>query len=303
MKEYVEKGVEENVLEKYKEMKAKMEAGIEVKEVVGPLQQALTKRKGTITIIAEYKRKNSFGKEGRISDVFVPELVSATFREYGASAIAIMADERMGGCNYDDIKKFVEEQRRAQNEVPGPVPIINNDLIIDELQVAQTAAYGCAACVISVPIAGNDLKTLVQAANAIGVEPIVSVSSADEAQIAVDAGARIISVIHLDDDDSFSAAVDSIQLPEGATLCTIANVFSRSKNDVQEIQQAWSLRDRGFNCVWIGEALYKAGADAVETPGNIIKSMKSKSSVKWASPKVSTGKGEGAREYLGDLLM
>jgi indole-3-glycerol phosphate synthase len=31
--------------------------------------------------------------------------------------------------------------------------------------------------------------------------------------------------------------------------------------------------------------------------------MKAKSSVKYASPKARSGKGEGAREYLGDILM
>jgi hypothetical protein len=41
----------------------------------------------------------------------------------------------MGGCTYEDLKAFVEDQRRSQNLVPGPVQIINSDLIIDELQL------------------------------------------------------------------------------------------------------------------------------------------------------------------------
>jgi hypothetical protein len=31
--------------------------------------------------------------------------------------------------------------------------------------------------------------------------------------------------------------------------------------------------------------------------------MAAKSSVKWASAKAMGGKGEGAREYLGDIMM
>ena len=73
--------------------------------------------------------------------------------------------------------------------------------------------------------------------------------------------------------------------------------------DLEEVEEAWMCRDRGFNAVWLSDALYKSGSDPGEHPGAIINSCKAKSSVKWASPKARSGKGEGATEYLGDLMM
>ena len=287
LKKYVQDGIDDSVMSVYKEMKAAM-ANVDLSEQSpGPLQESLTKRKGTVTVIAEFKRKNSEAENGYINtEVFAPELLSPVFREYGAAACAVMADERMGGCTYDDLAAMVEEQRRAQNEVPGPIPVINNDMIIDELQVARTAAMGCVACVISLEICGEeDTTTLLKAAKAANVEAIVSVSSAEQAQKAVDLGARLISVIHVDGVDDKVAVIQDLVIPEGQKVCTIANILARNNKQLQEIEEAWALRDKGFNAVWVGEALYKSGADFSEHPGAIIRSMKSKSSVKWASPK------------------
>ena len=139
-------------------------------------------------------------------------------------------------------------------------------------------------------------------AQAVELECIVGVETAEEAQQAVDLGANMISVT-VDGADAKEQVIANLVVPEGRTVTTIANI--RAYNDKQwlEVEEAWSLRDRGFNCVWVGDALYKSGTDMAETPAAIIKALKSKSSVKYASPKVYTGKGEGAREYLGDLLM
>jgi len=317
LRKYVQDGVEEDVMAVYKQMKAKLEKSDDDGELdlqnqkVGPLQESLTRRKGTITVIAEYKRTMSDKSGGgdRISDVFEPDLLSPQFREYGASAIAVMADERMGGCTYQDLKAFVEEQRRARTEVPGPLPVINNDLIVDELQIARTAAYGADACVLTYGVVvsggeGGELVNLLKASKAAGLETIVAISSRDEAQGAIDAGARMICVVNaVDGVDAKVEAIADLQVPEGQQVCTIASILARSDNQLQEVEEAWAIRDKGFNAAWVGEALYKAGMDAIEHPGSIIRSMKSKSSLKWASPKAYSGRGEGAREYLGDIMM
>ena len=72
---------------------------------------------------------------------------------------------------------------------------------------------------------------------------------------------------------------------------------------LEEVEEAWVLRDQGFTSVWVSDALYKSGNDPSEHSGAIIRAMCAKSSVKWASAKAMGGKGEGAREYLGDILM
>lgn len=307
LKEYIQNGVEDHVMEKYQRLKEQNLETIDLRAhrrdaPKGPLQEQLHRRKGTLTVIAEFKRKNA--AIGMIPDLFAPELLSPTFREFGASGIAVLADEKIGGCTYDDLAQFVEEQRRARSEVPGPVTVINNDLIIDELQVARTAAYGAGACVVTLGVVGPEqCELLLRAAVALDLEAIVAVSSAEEAQTAIDLGARMINVVGVEGVDDKVAIVEGLNIPEGEIVTVIASILVKKDKNVQEIEEAWALRDKGFNCAWVGDVLYKAGTDSTETPGSIIKSMKSKSSLKWASPKVYTGRGEGAREYLGDILM
>jgi indole-3-glycerol phosphate synthase len=104
----------------------------------------------------------------------------------------------MGGCTYADMQTFVEDQRRSRNDVPGPVAVINNDLIIDELQIARTAAYGVSAVVLSLDLLGKDETTkMLKAAKEVDVEAIVAVSSKEEAQQAIGIGARMISVVNV----------------------------------------------------------------------------------------------------------
>jgi indole-3-glycerol phosphate synthase len=277
----------------------------EHEEVVGPLQERLTRRRGTLTVIAEFKRKLAdSGYLKKPDDVFVPELLSSEFREFGAQGIAVLADDRMGGCSYDDLALFVEDQRRSHMEVPGPVPVINSDVIVDEFQIARTKAVGAAAVVLNLGLLGaDDLQKMLTASRALELEAIVAVSSKDEAQQAIDMGARMISVVNVNGAEAKTEVISGLNIPEGATVTTIANIIHRNDKSLGEVEEAWECRDKGFNCAWISDALYKAGNSASEHPGAIIKSMSAKSSVRWASPVAKSGRGEGAREYLGDILM
>ncbi len=306
VREYVEGGIEDSVMEKVIEMKKNLESVPSAAERdlagPGPVQEGLTKRKGTISIIAEYK-KNFIVQSGFADDMFDPEVMSPVFREFGAKAIAVLADKRMGGCDYDDVVSIVKEQEAAQGEMPGPCPVISSDLIVDELQIARSAAAGAKAVLITYDVAKEKTSFLINCAHAIGLESIVSVSSKEEAQIAIDAGARMISISGVDDVDDKVAAITNLEVPENAQVLKIANILANDNKALEEVEEAWVCRDKGFNAVWVSDCLYKSGNDPSEHAGAIIRGMAAKSSVKWASAKAMGGKGEGAREYLGDILM
>ena len=305
LREYISGGIEDSVMEQYKIIKEALSSSEDgdVETKAGPFQQSLTKRKGTITVIAEYKRKLS--DSGYIKGIFDPEILSPEFREFGASGIAVMADEKMGGCTYKDLQDFVEEQRRAKNEVISSVPIINNDLIIDELQIARSAAYGCKAVVLQLDLLGEELTSkLLRASRAVGLEVIVAVATNEDAKKAVEIGATMLSVINVQDLDERANVISGINNDDGKPIITmIANINARNNKGLEEVEEAWACRDKGFHCVWVGDVLYKSGNNEVEHPGAILKAMTAKSSLRWASPQAYSGRGEGAREYLGDILM
>jgi len=300
---YCEGGVDDKVMEQVQIMKTNLPTLPTNEEVVGPLQSCLTKRKGTVSIIAEYKRKFAV-ESGFVDEVFEPDILSPIYREYGAMALSVLADERIGGCTYDDIEKVVKEQQSAKGEVPGPMPVISNDLIVDEVQIARSAASGANSVVVNLSVVGVEKTELfIQCAKALNMETIVSVSNQEEAQKAVDVGGRMIMVPPLEDMDERYGIVSSLNIPDGAQVCTISNISTNDNKALEEVEEVWVCRDRGFNAVWVGDVLYKAGSDVAEHAGKIIKSMAAKSSVKWATPKALGGKGEGAREYLGDIMM
>lgn len=318
-KEIKEQGISDGIMEQYKIIQEalKGEAAVPPAEM-GPLQQGITRRKGTITVIAEYKRKIADGANGYIASkeedsgslaVNQPTLLSSEFREFGAAGIAVLADDRMGGCDYDDLKTFVEEQRRSKNEVPGPVPVINSDIIVDEVQIAKSAEAGAKAVVLDYELLGDseEVVKMARAARAVDMEVIVAIRSSEEAQAAIDAvgGSFMISIIGTINVDEKVAIVDELKFPdeESGKISTIANIMHRGDQGLAEVEEAWSCRDKGFHCAWISDALYKAGNSQSEHPGAIISSMAAKSSVRWASPVAKSGRGEGAKEYLGDIMM
>jgi indole-3-glycerol phosphate synthase len=313
LRKYIQEGIEDAVMEKYKiiqQHQQEQQQSPSTSFGPGPLQQRLTKRRGTITVIAEYKRKvmsaSAAIATSTITNVLDPEVCSPVFRDFGASGIAVMADDRMGGCSYGDIGLFVEEQRRAQYKVPGTVPVINSDLIVDEVQLARTAVTGAVAVVLTASVFPNDsqrLCQLIQAARALDLEVIVSVATSDEATMAIQECKARMLLINADGLDAKLDILNTVSDLNPDAVCTIANIVAKPNNQLSEIEEAWTCRDQGFNCVWVSDVLYKASNDASEHPGAILKSITAKSSVKWASPKARAGRGEGAREYLGDILM
>lgn len=306
VRQWCEAGIDDSVMDKVKEMKANLPTLPSAAEAdaagAGPVQKSLTKRKGTISIIAEYK-KTFIVEDGFADDVFAPELMSPVFREFGAKGVAVLADQRMGGCSYDDLVKVVEEQQTAKGEMPEPVPVISSDLIVDEVQIARTAAAGADAVLINFSVAGERTELFIKCSRAVGIEAIIAVSTQEEAQAAIDAGARMISVVGVDDVDEKVAVVTDLKIPDGATVLTIATIIANDNKALEEVEEAWVCRDKGFNAVWVSDCLFKIGNDPSEHAGAIIRGMAAKSSVKWASAKALGGKGEGAREYLGDILM
>jgi len=310
LRNYVQNDITDAVLAKIEEMKTNLPS-VSSSSPPTKVKDSLTKRKGTITVIAEYKRKLAVGT-GYIDEeiIFSPQSMSPTFREFGASATAIMADERMGGCTYDDLDTVVKEQQTARGDMPGPIPVINSDLIVDELQIARSAVLGVDAVVVTYGVVeGGSEKVdfLIRCAYAVGMEVIVKVTDVVEAQGAVDVGARILWVEGVGEGggsvDEMSDAVKDLVVPNEDKVCTIANILANDNKQLEEVEEAWLCRDKGFNAVWVSDALYKQGNDPTEHAGAIIQSMTAKSSVKWASAKAKSGKGEGATEYLGDILM
>ena len=309
------------------------------------------------------------------------------------TGMAILADTKMGGCSYEhDLPFIVQEQDRIRkaNVIPGPMYIINSDIIVDPLQVARTAAIRTSSSTSMNRHSNNDhcskseiaaivlqynivvtsttstttttttpttalddidddttlLVELIQAARALDLEVIVTVTDTHQAQTAIDLGVSIICVMApvvsdpilqsttLSTSSSLSSSADTkrlrtnntfvdaqiaciehLQYPEYNTnVCFLAHIPVKSDNTQwNEIEDVWYIRDTHmFQGIYVSDILYKGQVasttftgsnDSIEHPGSIIKAMISKSSKLWGVVTTRSGRGEGAREYLGDIMM
>ena len=253
-------------------------------------------KKGTLKIFAEYNMK---AKTGFILGLPPPEVIGDTFRDT-VQAVILSMDKRNGGCTSKEFSRFTIEQFRARKNLPGPVPIVWNDYIVDEIQIAQAAALGGAAVVLT-PEMTENLSSLINSCTKYDMGSIVMAKDLNEVNIAIDAGAKSICLYNMDDN----------QLAETRKLIPVKNdeiqigAKLRAEGDFStfaEVDLAWTLRDLGYNFIWPStEAVFANNINDVYT---CLIAMRAKASREFYSPRqyFMERQKEGSQEYLGDIL-
>ena len=266
------------------------------KEPSGAVPFALKGMAGSVRCIAEYRRK---GNLGVVWEVDPPVMMSVLFRQSGAHAVAALLDTATGGCDIEDVEQIVKEQENARGNFPGPLPMIVHDLVVDEVQLAQAASVGAEGIVLSVNVLGEKLDEMAASAKAYGLEPVIACRCKEELAAAGAAGAGVVALNGITVDEMIELADD---FPEGAIKVGFLPLYDDKQ--LIEAEDAWRLRDAGFNTIWASEVLYKFQVDDGDSARTIIKAVTSKGSVKYTRASMSYNtKGEGAREYLGSLEM
>lgn len=216
------------------------------------------------------------------------------------AAASVCVGAATGGCSVADVEAFCAEQGTAAGDFPGPLPVLWNELVCDRRQLAVAKAAGAAGVTLSLPLLGAEAAgELAAQCAAFRLEVVAQVTTPEEVAAAVAFGAPIVAVQGL----SLDAAIAlRAAIPEG----TVAAVHIPANDDkmLDEANDAWLLRDAGYNCAWVSELLYKFGNDDSESFKSIIKAIGAKGSVKYGRASGNFGgKGEGAKEYLGTLEM
>ena len=268
------------------------------------------KSTSALQVVAEYKTK--FKKNFEIPPLTI---VSKEVRDSGAVALALNMDGMTGGCSPDDVRAAVTEQSVAKNDFPGPLPVIWTDIVVAEVQLAQAASFGATAITLD---AGNNLADLRQKAlNVYGLEPLITVAKDDTMLdrlqgllFAFDDEAATFLVTGFGTED-VDLAKDLVDLCSSHKAAIVIRIEANDDQGLDEAELAWKFRDVGVDAVWASDVLYKFGqfsgvlyAAAPDSITSVIKAMRSKASSTFArAAGAFSGKGEGAKEYLGDLLM
>lgn len=139
---------------------------------------------GDLSVIAEIKKASP--SAGVIREQFDPLEIAKAYVRAGASAISMLTDEKFFQGSLDFIKTvrpFV------------PIPILRKDFIIDPYQVVEARAYGADALLLIVAaLEKSQLTELLHQTRELGMNALVETHTADEMEVAVESGARIIGI-------------------------------------------------------------------------------------------------------------
>lgn len=147
------------------------------------LEAAIRSCREKNAIIAEVKYASP--SRGRIHDGCTPEAIAGEFAAAGAAGLSVLTEPTYFGGSTESLVRV----RRAVS-----IPILRKDFIIDERQLAETRALGADAVLLIVRVLGGRLPAFVDAAYAIGLEPLVEVHDGSEMEQALATEATLIGI-------------------------------------------------------------------------------------------------------------
>ncbi len=207
------------------------------------LRKALTSR-GRLVLIAELKRKSP--SKGMLRERFDPVSLAQTLQGAGAAALSVLTDEVYFGGHLEflrDVQQFTE------------IPVLRKDFIIDPYQVYESATYEADAVLFIVRILTEEqLLQCMQAADALGIEPLVEVHSLEDLKVALSMGAHAIGINHR---DLRTFTIDP-HLSEQLIPHIPAGKIIVAESGIQTAEEVARMQQLGVHALLIGEALMKA---------------------------------------------
>ena len=161
----------------------------------------------------------------------------------GAAALSVLTDEAYFGGHLEflrDAKQFTE------------IPVLRKDFVVDPYQVYEAAFYEADAVLLIVRILTEEALSLcMQAADSLGLEPLVEVHSELELKMALRSGAHTIGINHRD--------LSTFQLDPGLAQKLIplipAGKVIVAESGLQKPEDMQRMKSLGVHAVLIGEAL------------------------------------------------
>jgi indole-3-glycerol phosphate synthase len=190
-----------------------------------------------LSVVSEIKRASPSAGFIREAD---PAEWGARYEKEGASCLSVLTEpERFKGSLGD-----LDVARDATS-----LPVLRKDFTVDEVQVLEAGTRADAVLLIAALFDAVALARYVSVAVEVGLTPLVEVHDEEEAELALESGARVIGVNNRDLRD-FSVDLGTFEqlAPRlaGATLV--------AESGVKGPEDAGRLRDAGADAVLVGEA-------------------------------------------------
>jgi indole-3-glycerol phosphate synthase len=137
-----------------------------------------------IGVVAEVKRRSP--SKGDLASIPDPAELAVAYAEGGARVISVLTEERRFGGTLADL---------AAVRARVGVPVLRKDFIISPYQVHEARAYGADVVLLIVAaLEQNVLTSLLDRVESLGMTALVEVHTEEEADRALEAGAKVIGV-------------------------------------------------------------------------------------------------------------
>lgn len=190
-----------------------------------------------LSVISEIKRASPSAGFIREAD---PAEWGARYEHEGASCLSVLTEP-------DRFKGSITDLDAARKNTT--LPVIRKDFTVDEAQVLEAGTRADAVLLIASLFDAKSLARYVSLAVEIGLTPLVEVHDEEEADLALESGARVVGVNNRDLRD-FTVDLGTFErlAPKlsGATLV--------AESGVKSVDDARRLRDAGADAVLVGEA-------------------------------------------------
>lgn len=203
-----------------------------------------------LSVISEIKRASPSAGDIREVD---PAAWAKRYEREDAACLSVLTEP-------DRFKGSLEDLDTARESVS--LPVIRKDFTVDEIQVVEAATRADAVLLIVALFDGSSLARYITLANDLGLTALVEVHDEREAEIALEAGARVVGINNRDlrdftvDLGTFERLAPKL---EGAILV--------AESGVKSSQDARRLRDAGADAVLVGEAAMRRPALVAELSG------------------------------------
>jgi len=210
---------------------------------------ALDRGPDKLSLIAEVKKASP--SAGVIAESFDPVAIAKNYAHAGADAISVLTDEQF----FQGRLEYVAQIRAAVG-----VPLLRKEFILDELQIAESAAAGADAILLIVAaLEQEQLVRLLETAALYQLDALVEVHTLAELDRALGTDARIIGINNrnlatFEVDLGVTEAL-SEEVPKGILLV--------SESGIKTAEDVARVRACGVNAILIGEALMRAQTSGI----------------------------------------
>ncbi|CAO3572264.1 unnamed protein product [Mortierella alpina] len=173
---------------------------------------------------------------------------SLAYARAGASVISVLTEPKWFKGSLNDMRVV----RAMIDSLPNRPAVLRKDFIVDTYQILEARVYGADTILLIVAMLSlEQLHGLYKFAQGLGIEPLVEVNNAQEMEIAIELGARVIGVnnrnLHNFEVDMETTTKLVNMVPEGTILVALSGI--KGREDVERYVE------QGVGGVLVGEAL------------------------------------------------